>query len=150
MGIGDRQHRQCLEICARAIVEPHHDRESPISLEEARGLGSSNRGPNDILYIFHVQTMPRQLFAVGLHSQKWQARDLLDLHVGGSRNFAQQCGDPFGRFQQAVHVVAKHLHRHVRTNARDQLVESHLDGLGEFVVVTWKTGQTLLHLSDKF
>src|SRR3546814_1411691 len=55
--------------------------------------------------------------------------DLLRLHVRRAGNGPQRGRDSASRLAHRVQVVAIELDRHIRANARDQLVEPHLDRL---------------------
>ena len=56
---------------------------------------------------------------------------------------AQNAGDPIRSRVHLAKVVAEHLDGDVPADARDQLVETHLDGLRDLVRVTRKGGETL-------
>jgi hypothetical protein len=65
-------------------------------------------------------------------------------HVCGTSSPAKDVGDPIGGHIHLAEVVAEHLDRDVATHARYQLIEPHLDGLGDLVRVSGEGGETLL------
>jgi hypothetical protein len=71
--------------------------------------------------------------AIDANVEHGQARRLLDLHVRCALRLAQHRSDLLGRPVHWCEVVAEHLHRDVAAHAGDQLVEAHLDGLGDLI-----------------
>src|SRR3546814_7796496 len=65
-------------------------------------------------------------------------------NVDGTFRLAQDSRDSIGRRVHRVGVVAEHLDRDVAPHAGDQLVEAHLDGLGDLERTTRQTFKRLL------
>src|SRR3546814_17968280 len=57
--------------------------------------------------------------------------------------------DGLSNTEQFVEIVAEHLDRDIGADARKQLVEPHLDGLGELVVVARNGLRSRMHLSNQ-
>ena len=108
-----------------------HEVEAPVALEHDAGLASADGRGDHVLHVGDAQAAARDLRPVDLDVEERQARRLLDPHVGGALDPAQDAGDLVRRAQHRVEVVAEDLDRDVAAHAGDQLVEAHLDRLRE-------------------
>jgi hypothetical protein len=114
--------------------QAHDQVEAAVALDQLAGNTAPNGGGHRFLHIARVQAIPCQCRRIWRDGQQRQAGDLLGLDVFGAGDATHDPLDPAGQARQLVKVVAVDLDRHVRTDAGDQLVGAHLDGLGELVV----------------
>src|SRR5262245_37316175 len=90
---------------------------------------------DDVLDVGGRQAVARQRAPVQPDRQHGQPADLLGLDVGGPGNLLNDALYATRHLQQRIEIVAEYLDADVAADARDQLVEAHLDWLGEFVIV---------------
>jgi hypothetical protein len=83
----------------------------------------------------NAQAVARQLLTSHVDAENWGALDLLDLQVGGPADRAKDAGDSLRDGQNVLELVAEDFDGQVPTNAGEELVEAHLDGLRELVGV---------------
>src|SRR3546814_13236791 len=81
--------------------------------------------------------------------QDRQASHLLDADIRGPLDPVHHLLDGLSNTEQFVEIVAEHLDRDIGADARKQLVEPHLDGLGELVVVARNGLRSRMHLSNQ-
>ena len=96
-----------------------------------------------------ADAIARQGGAVGLHREHRQPAHLLGLHVGRTGHGLHDRLHLVGDRQQRVEIVAEDLDAEIAAHAGDQLVEAHLDGLGELVVVARHLLDALLDRGDQ-
>ena len=70
-----------------------------------------------------------------MDGQHRQASGRFRLHIGRARNGFQQFLNLPTQGQQRILVVAEHLDRHIRPHPGQQLVKTHLDRLGKFIII---------------
>ena len=80
-----------------------------------------------------------------MYAEHRQTGGLFDLHISCSWNTLQHLSDLLGGLVHHIHVIAKHFHCDVTAYAGDQLVEAHLNGLSELIVVAGNLFNRLLH-----
>ena len=74
---------------------------------------------------------------------------MLQLHVGRAGDGFHFLLDQLAGLLQHGHVFAKKFHRHVAAHAGDELVEAHLNRLGEFVIVAGNFLHRLFQFRDQ-
>ena len=71
-----------------------------------------------------------------MYRQHGQPRDLLHPGVGGTVHRLDHLEHGVGRGQQLIQVIPEHFNAEIRPDARDQLVEAHFNGLGNFPFIS--------------
>ena len=89
------------------------------------------RGLDGVEHVSHRDAVAGAAVAVDLDPQHRQAGRLLQLHVGRPGHACHHARDLLALLAQGLEVVAEQLDADVGAHARDQLVEAHLDRLGE-------------------
>ena len=85
-----------------------------------------------------------------MYRQHGQAGHLFDPGIGGALHGFHNLKDVVSRCQQLIQVIAEHLDAEVGTHAGDQFVETHLDGLGELILVAGKHFHRFCHFRHQF
>ena len=86
-------------------------------------------GLAELVHVVDRQAIAREAFAVWRDVQVAQAGDLLDTHVADSGDALQQLRGFSAQVRQPSEIRAIDERRHVRADASDELVGSHLDRL---------------------
>ncbi len=115
--------------------EPHHEIDTPVSLEHLAGCCSTDRDAQCLLHARHVEAVQGQALAIRYHAQRRQTRGLFGTDIGRARHPGDGSLDLFRERDQCVEIIAKHLYRQVGAHPGNEFVEAHLDGLGELVLV---------------
>ena len=122
---------QRLDVAAQRIREPHDDLEAAIALQHQAGCAPADGYADRILHLRKAQTAARDFALVDLDLQKRQPRYLFDLDAGCTFHPSEHGGDLFGGAHHRRELVAEHLDRQILPHAGNELVETHLDRLGE-------------------
>src|SRR3546814_7420214 len=117
------------------LGSPHDDGEAPVALEQLPGFPAADGDGDDVLDVADIEPEPCQCGAIRGDLQDRQASHLLDADIRGPLDPVHHLLDGLSNTEQFVEIVAEHLDRDIGADARKQLVEPHLDGLGELVVV---------------
>ena len=131
-GQRDRQVLERLDVVAQRVVrEAHDDLKAAVALEHEAGVAAADGGPDHVLHRRQAEPAPGDLGLVDLDLQERQAGGLLDLDVSAPSTVRSTSAIRLRGRSIALEVVAEHLDREVLAHAGDQLVEAHLDRLGE-------------------
>lgn len=112
-------------------------------LKHQAAFSATDRDGNDIEHIADVKPVAGHGFLVQLDVQHWQSGRLFHLDVRSALNRTQYAGDLVGGISELLEVIAEYLDRDVTANAGDQLVETHLNGLCELIIVAGKLAHSL-------
>src|SRR6267154_899729 len=116
-------------------MKPHDDLEAPVALEDHACIASPDRSADQVLYCPQAQTPPCDLSFVHRDLEKRKAGCLFNTNIGGPVQAAQDRSDLVGGAQHRLKLIAEDFDRDIAAHAREQLVETHLDGLRELVIV---------------
>ncbi|MBA7683166.1 hypothetical protein ES703_91524 [subsurface metagenome] len=129
--------------------QPNDDFETTIAFEHQAGALAPDRDLDDTLHIGDAQALSCQGLPVQFDREHGQSGDLLGLHVCSPLHALEHVLDLARHLQQRVQVVAEDLDPDVAANARYQLVETHLNRLGELIVVARHLRDDLFDLGDE-
>ena len=132
----DRQVFERGQVVPHVVGQPHDQVEPTVAFEDLPGLASADRDGDHVLHVGDVQPVAGDGVAVDLDRSSSADPSVCSTFTSAAPGTACStaaicCG---GRLH-LLEVVAVHFHRHVAAHAGDQLVEPHLDRLGELVVV---------------
>ncbi len=144
-----RQVLECIEIAADIFRQPDHDVEAAISFKHGSRGSSADGRSDDVLNSRETETSPRDLGLVHADIQHRKAAGLFDLNVGRSFGFPQNIRNLPRATQERFELIAENLHGEIAAHAGQQLIEAHLDRLGEFVVVAGQLAHRVRDLVEQ-
>ena len=137
------------DVGALRLRQADHHREATIALEDLARGSPADRGSHGVLHVLRRNAQARHRVTIDANVEHGKTCRLLDFHVRGTLRLTQRRSDLLGRPVHLVEVVPEHLHRDVTAHAGDQLVEAHLDGLGDLVGIARDLRELTLDPADQ-
>src|SRR5262245_60552132 len=117
----------------------------PVAFEHDTGVASTNGDTDNLLHRCQAEAAAGDLSLVSSNFESWQAAHLLDSNVGCAFNVPQNPRDLACSPQHQLKVIPKNLDGEITSHARQQLVETHLDGLGELISIAGQRRNSLFN-----
>lgn len=118
------------------LRQAHDDVEAAVALEQLAGRFAADGDLDDALHLGNAEAVAGERLAVEPHGEDRQARDLLDLDVTGAADAPDRGLHLFCGALQDVEVVTEDLDADIAAHAGNQLVDTELDRLGDFIGAT--------------
>src|SRR5690348_3929966 len=99
----------------------------PVAFEHNTGIASTNSDTNNLLHGCQAEAAAGDFRLFSRNFKRWQAAHLLDPDVSCAFNIPQNARDLPCSPQHRLKVITKNLDGEITPNARQQLVETHLD-----------------------
>ena len=109
------------------------------------GLAAAERDLHHIGHIANRQTIGCNRRPVEIDHKRRQSFGLLNLDIRSTVDRAQRSCNALRRGIECFKIIAIDLDRYIGSNARNQLVKAHLDGLAELIIVAEQRVQPGFH-----
>ena len=144
----DLQFGQGPGIAAVLIGQAYGEGKAHLVLANLAHRNVAYRG-DEVEHLVRGQAMAGQLGLAQADLQHRLPGELLDHRVGGPGHLAKHAFDALGQLGQGVKVIPEDLDPQIAADARDQLVDPQLDGLGEDGPHAGHVAEQALHLRDQ-
>src|SRR6185437_6824802 len=109
------------------------DIEASVALEQLAGGLAADGDLDHVLHFTGTEPIARERLPIELYRQDRKPCDLFRLHVGGAADGSDRGLDLPGRALKNIEVVAEDFDADITAYARDQFVDTKLNGLRDFV-----------------
>src|SRR5262245_4025647 len=117
----------------------------PIAFEHDTSIASTNSDTDNLLHCCQAEATAGDLSFVSRNFKSWQAAHLLDSDVCCAFNVPHNTRILGCSPQHRLKVISKNLDGEITPHARQQLVETHLDGLGELISIARQRRNSLFN-----
>ena len=122
----------------RAPVPGHANHQSiaPIADVDQTRVETGHQGPHRVLYLLHIQPQQRHVVSPRMDGDHGETFHRFRARIPAPGYRREDLRGALAQIGQHIQIVTVDAHGKVRSNSADQLVESHLDRLGQLVLIT--------------